>query len=68
MRYNFLKQVFFLVLQIHHLTKRERDRFRYVCRSIDVEEGDLDDESDLELNENDQLDLDLESRSRLGAL
>ena len=43
----------------------ERDRSRGVCRSIDEEKGDLDDEIDVELDGNDQLDL--ESRSRLGA-
>ena len=41
---------------------KERDRSRDVCRSIDEEEGDLDDESDVELDGNDQLDLELNSR------
>ena len=39
----------------------ERDRSRDVCRSIDEEKGDLDDEIDVELDGNDQLDLDLDS-------
>ena len=38
----------------------ERDRSRDICRSIDEEKGDLDDEIDVELDGNDQLDLDSE--------
>ena len=49
-RYKFLKPVFLLVLQIHHLMKREIDLGTF------EEEGDLDDESD----GIDQLDLDSE--------
>ena len=37
---------------------------RYRSTFVDEEEGDIDDESDVELDGNDQLDLDL---SRLGA-
>ena len=36
----------------------KRDRSGDVCRSIDEEECDLDDENDRELDVNDQLDLD----------
>ena len=55
---------FFLTSPFFSLTNpspdEERDRSRDVCRSIDEEKGDLDDEIDVELDGNDQLDLDLE--------
>ena len=45
----------------------ERDRSRDVCRSVD-EEGDIDDETDVELDRYDQLDLDLDSEHNDGDL
>ena len=57
-RYNFLKAAF----NIFSLTNpspdegRERDRSRDICK----EKGDIDDESDVELDGNDELDLDLD--------
>ena len=57
--------------RLHSLTNpspdEERDRSRDVCRSVD-EEGDIDDETDVELDRYDQLDLDLDSEHNDGNL
>ena len=45
-------------MQIHHLMIREREIDQ---RKFVHEEGNIDDKSDVELDENDQLDLDLDS-------
>ena len=58
-RYTFFKPVSFFCLT-NPLPDEERDRSRDVYRSIDEEEGVIDDESDVELDGNDLLDLDLE--------
>ena len=55
-----MKEAFnFLALQIHHLMMREREID--LRTFVDEEEGDIDYESDVELDGNDQLDLDLDS-------
>ena len=54
---------FFLTSLFFSLTNPSPDEERDRLRSINEEKGDLDDESDAELDGNNQL----ESRSRLGA-
>ena len=56
--------------RLHSLTNPspDEDRSRDVCRSVDEEEGDIDDETDVELDGYDQLDLDLDSEHNDGDL
>ena len=63
-RYNFFKAAFNL---IHSLTNPSPDEEREIDLGtfVDEEEGDIDDESDVELDGNDQLDLDLEHNDDL---